>query len=265
MAGSIFGFPLRPTSGQGVIWGETLGGRMDVGALAQTASGLTGLTLNRVPFGNSLGGLQDSANLTFDGTTLTLTGVSVAGVLSLTNTTEASAVGTAAETLLGGLGVAKRSFLGTIGASFKGNVLAGVQDGTAAVSGQVGEEIESNISTAQNAAGTGTYLALTSITLTPGDWDISALVEFSCNSSTTTGAAQTAITTTSGAGAGSVESYDFVQIPAGLMSGGQVWPMAITRKYVSISSSTTYYLNVLARFSLGTPQWYGSIAARRLR
>jgi hypothetical protein len=74
MPGSIFGIAARPTSGQGVIWQETLGGRMDVGALAQTASGITGLTLNRVPFGNSLGGLQDSANLTWDGATLTLTG-----------------------------------------------------------------------------------------------------------------------------------------------------------------------------------------------
>jgi hypothetical protein len=72
--GSIFGIPTRPISGNGVVWSETLGGRMDNGSLGQAASGLSGLTLNRVPFGNSLGGLQDSGNLTFDGTTLTLSG-----------------------------------------------------------------------------------------------------------------------------------------------------------------------------------------------
>ncbi len=75
----------------GVIWSETLGGRMDVGADSQPASQLSGLTLNRIPFGNALGGLQDSANLTFDGTTLALTGAAtisttlgVTGVSTLT-------------------------------------------------------------------------------------------------------------------------------------------------------------------------------------
>jgi hypothetical protein len=59
---------------------------MDVGAVAQAASGLSGLTLNRVPFGNSLGGLQDSAGLTFNGTTLATTGLWDTGHLALGGT-----------------------------------------------------------------------------------------------------------------------------------------------------------------------------------
>jgi hypothetical protein len=71
VSSATFGFPTRPTIGQALVWN---GRAFEPGSLAQAASALTGLTLNRVPFGNTLGGLQDSANLTFDGTTLALTG-----------------------------------------------------------------------------------------------------------------------------------------------------------------------------------------------
>ncbi len=103
MPGSVFGIPSRPTSGQGVIWQETLGGRMDTGALGQVASGLSGLTLNRVPFGNSLGGLQDSGNLTFDGTTLALAGAqtisTTLGVTGLATHTAGTKFGSGSGTL----------------------------------------------------------------------------------------------------------------------------------------------------------------------
>ncbi len=105
MAGSIFGIPLKPVAGQGVVWNEGLGGRMDLGNETPTAGNLTGLTLNRVPFGTTTGGLQDSANLTFDGTTLALTGAQtisttllVTGLATLTAglTTPAAIVSTLA-------------------------------------------------------------------------------------------------------------------------------------------------------------------------
>ncbi len=85
MPGSIFGIPVRPTAGQGVTWSELLGGRMDVGTLLGPASGLSGLTLNRIPFGNTTGGLQDSSSLTWDGTTFAVTGLAtVSGTLTVT-------------------------------------------------------------------------------------------------------------------------------------------------------------------------------------
>lgn len=108
MAGSIFGISTRPTAGQGVIWSETLGGRMDVGADSQPASQLTGLTLNRVPFGNSLGGLQDSANLTFDGSTLTLTGAqSISGQLTSSLATGTAPFSIASTTVVPNLNVSQ--------------------------------------------------------------------------------------------------------------------------------------------------------------
>ena len=81
MPGSIFGFPTRPTTGQGMLWTESLGGRHDVGSF--TGATLTGFTDNRVPFGSAAGGLEDSANLTFNGTALALSGtLAVSGTIT---------------------------------------------------------------------------------------------------------------------------------------------------------------------------------------
>ncbi len=74
MPGAIFGFPTRPTTGQGMVWNEGLGGAMSPGSLQNTGAGLTGFTDNRIPFGSAIGGLEDSADLTWNGSTLTVAG-----------------------------------------------------------------------------------------------------------------------------------------------------------------------------------------------
>lgn len=207
------------------------------------------------------------ATATSAGTVTTALTVDSAQSVQFAGTTDASAVGTAAATLAGGLGVAKRSFLGTIASTFAGNVLAGVQNATAAVSGQQGEIIESKISTATNAAATGTFLALTSITLTPGDWDIAGLaVEVVGTGATTTagGALEACIGTTTASSAGCTSGYDYVQ-QAHTLASNDANSLTIPAKRVNISSSTTYYLNVKQTFTAGTPQWRGSITARRAR
>lgn len=188
------------------------------------------------------------------------------GTTSITCLTDATSPTAAALTCSGGLGIAKRSHLGTIGGTFAGNVLAGVQDGTAAVAGQVGETSTSTISTPQNAAATGTYLALTSLTLPPGDWLISGWVESIPNGGTLTvdGPTELVIGTTSASAAGSVAGFDRATENHPIV-GGVRHQIVIPAKRVNISASTTYYANVLATFTLGTPQWVGSISATRMR
>jgi hypothetical protein len=182
------------------------------------------------------------------------------------STTESTSVGTGALLSSGGLGVAKRAHIGTIGATFKGNVLAGVQDGTAAVSGQVGEAIESTISTPTNAAATGAYLALTSITLGPGAWDIAGWVQSNPNGSTLTvdGATELVVGTTTASSAGSTVGYDRMTENHAVIAGN-THQIVIPRKIINISTSTTYFVNVLATYTAGTPQWVGSISAVRIR
>ncbi len=61
----------HPADGQVPVHSTVLG-RARWGGLP--SSGLSGLTANRIPYGNTTGGLQDSANLTWDGTTLSFAG-----------------------------------------------------------------------------------------------------------------------------------------------------------------------------------------------
>jgi hypothetical protein len=106
---AVFTFAKTPTTGQALVWN---GFAFEPGSLAQAATNLTGLTVNRVPFGNSGGGLQDSANLTFDGSTLTLTGAaSISGVANFTNTTEATSSSAASAIFAGGIAVAKKAYV----------------------------------------------------------------------------------------------------------------------------------------------------------
>ena len=84
MPGAIFGFPTRPTTGQGMVWNEGLGGAMAPGSFTITGATLTGFGDNRLAFGSATGGLEDSSNLTFDGSTLTVTGaVTISGTVTL--------------------------------------------------------------------------------------------------------------------------------------------------------------------------------------
>ena len=70
MPGAIFGFPTRPTTGQGMVWNEAMGGAMAPGSFTLTGASLSGFGDNRLAFGSSTGGLEDDADLTYDGTTL---------------------------------------------------------------------------------------------------------------------------------------------------------------------------------------------------
>lgn len=163
-------------------------------------------------------------------------------------------------------GATGRVSVGPIGSTFKGNIIAGVQDGTAFTAGAVGEKIESTINSTQNAAATGTYLALTSITLTPGDWFITGWVEAIPNGATLTvdGTTEMLIGTVSASNTGSTVAYDRGQSNHPIVAGVR-HQIIVPCKRVNISSSTTYYANVLATFTLGTPQWIGSLSATRIR
>jgi hypothetical protein len=186
--------------------------------------------------------------------------------ISTFSTTDASSNSTGCLTGSGGLGIAKRAFLGTIGSTFKGHVLAGVQDGTAFTAGAVGEYIESTVSTPTNAAATGTYLALTSISLTPGQWDIASVVQALPNGSTVTvdGATELVVGTTTASATGSTVGYDR-QTENFAIATGNAHQIVVPRKIVNISATTTYYVNVLATYTVGTPQFVGSISAIRMR
>ncbi len=157
-------------------------------------------------------------------------------------------------------GVAPNYFAGTITAK-------GFTDGTFASAGNVGERVEALVSGYTNYTTTATYQPITSITLTAGDWDISSFATFNSNTSTLTGGANVvfALTTISGSVSGATEGKTISYIAQSALIGTSRQSSSSMRIRVSITATTTYYLNTQATFTLGNPQYVGSMLATRVR
>lgn len=147
------------------------------------------------------------------------------------------------------------------------NSIVGTTTNNDAVTGNLGEEINSTISTYTNYTTTATYQNITSITLTAGDWDLSAFFTYSSNSATITAAANAifVISTTTASAAGATEGKNIAYLPQAALLGTSLFSDAIAPYRVSLSGTTTYYLNTQATFTVGNPQYAGTIRARRVR
>jgi hypothetical protein len=150
---------------------------------------------------------------------------------------------------------------------FASGGIKGYTDASTAGAGIVGEVLSGQQSTYTNYTTTATYQQIASVTLTAGDWDIWALGTLSTNSATVTANANTifVISTTTASAAGSTEGQNIVYIDQGALTLAGKQSTHIMAYRVSISSSTTYYLNSQATFTLGNPQFVGTIYARRRR
>lgn len=168
--------------------------------------------------------------------------------------------------ITGTSGITVANGIGTI--ALTGNTsIAGTTGNTSASAGNIGEEVNSLISTYTNYTTTATYQNITSITLTAGDWDISAFGAFSSNGATITAAGNSIflIGTATASATGATEGQSIAYIPQAALLGTSIESTSISPFRVSLSGTTTYYLNTQANFTLGNPQYVGSIRARRLR
>lgn len=145
--------------------------------------------------------------------------------------------------------------------------IGGSATNDAAASGYVGEEVVAIQSTYTNFTTTATYQNITSITLSAGDWDISSFFTYSSNSATITAASNSifVISTTTASAAGAVEGRNISYIAQAALLGTSLFSDSMSPYRVSISGSTTYYLNAQATFTLGNPQFVGGLRARRIR
>lgn len=184
--------------------------------------------------------------------------------LTVSNATEATSVSAAAQVTAGGHGVAGRSFLGTIGPAFKGNVLAGVQDGTAPVAGQVGEVISSTF-TGIAAAASGATGDVTSIVLTPGNWEIKGQMVISGGTtglSNSTLMKASVVTTTAADGVvGDTRMDNWVMV----LKPNAFIEKAIPTIIVNITTNTTYFLTSAITYAGGSPTYAGKLSAIRIR
>jgi len=144
-----------------------------------------------------------------------------------------------------------------------GTSIKGINTNTAAAAGDVGEYIES-FAGPVSAPATNTYGDITSITLTAGDWDISAIAVSILNTGTSITSVAAGIGDTAGnSGSGSVlgNTLGYSAPPT-----SQYFPtITIPPKRVSLASTKTYYLKMWMSYSSGTPQFHGRISARRVR
>lgn len=162
------------------------------------------------------------------------------------------------------LAVAGRASLGTIGTAFAGNIIAGVQNGTAALAGQIGEVITSTVS-ATAAAATGAVGNITSIVLTPGDWKIhgQCVISSGATGLTSGSAINMSIVTTSATNGVSGNTMDQESVLALLANG--LFHLTLPSIFVNISATTTYYLTNQMTYVAGSPTTAGTITARRMR
>lgn len=128
--------------------------------------------------------------------------------------------------------------------------------------GQIGEYIESVVASNTNYPTSAQYGDLTSISLTAGDWDVSAYTQSRINTATWS-VAGIGIGITSGNNAPFSDSshYNEWADTATAVLGVSLF----SHKRLSLSGTTTVYLKYLGFYSAGAPQAFGKIYARRAR
>lgn len=186
------------------------------------------------------------------------------GNLSVAGTTEASAVGTASMITAGGLGVAKRSFLGTIATTFSGNVIAGVQDGTADVAGAVGETLNSTV-TAAAAGATGVAANATSVSVTRGKWMGRASVTISGGATGLTNGSTFKVSISTTSATNGTNGSTMVQQTVHSLVANGLHSLSINIPDINISAAATYFLVVDCTYAAGSPTIAGSLTFTRAR
>ena len=136
-----------------------------------------------------------------------------------------------------------------------------------AAAGNLGEIIQSSIAVGSAVAlVSGTPKDITSIVLTPGDWDVWGQVATNVAAGTTTsvirGWINTASATDPTAPNGGAYLLDQQSFAAGL---SQVRPLGKMRISVATGGNQTVYLSTAVTFAVSTLSAYGYLGARRVR
>ncbi|WP_245471193.1 carbohydrate-binding protein [Bradyrhizobium genosp. SA-3] len=139
--------------------------------------------------------------------------------------------------------------------------LPGIAGNTAASTGEVGEVISA--SGTSGSLSNGVVAALGSISLTAGDWDVSATVQFNASGGTTSTDYNGAISTTTASLTPYGTSIAFTQRI--VSSADHSENFVIPPVQALINSTTSFYLNARSAFTGTAPTSTWSIRARRMR
>lgn len=131
-----------------------------------------------------------------------------------------------------------------------------------APAGRIGEYVESVV-TSMNLT-RGSFVNFTSISLTPGDWDVTLNLGLIRNSSTWTDSEWGISTTSADSGMGVSCRGDYIPLNYGASDINAI-SVVIPACRLTLSASGTAYAPVIVNAGAGTPQARGRLSARRVR
>lgn len=146
--------------------------------------------------------------------------------------------------------------------------LPGTATNDAATAGNVGQRLPPSSVPSGSAVPltTNTATNITSIVLTPGDWDVTAEGLFNYNVATTVSYAVVGLTTVSATRDGTVGNEAFSQAGGTPGAAGNTPSATVTVPYsVAASTTTTVYLYAFVGFGVSTAAAWGIVRARRVR
>jgi hypothetical protein len=136
--------------------------------------------------------------------------------------------------------------------------LPGVVNASDAAAGKVGEFLSASSSSAVSLVNS-TITSLVSLTLTPGDWDVSGSLALN-----TTDAAFTSVTVSLNTVTTAIQAFpNRFQLCVALTAVAQHFPVPVQR--ISVSANTTVYVVASIGFTSGSVTAQGYIRARRVR
>lgn len=139
----------------------------------------------------------------------------------------------------------------------------GTTAGGNAAAGSLGEHVSASVvQGSATALTTATPKTVTTISLTAGDWDITAIGAITGASTGTN--FDVAIGTTTNSLTGTILGNSRCETPTVSLTGADA-SLMIPAFRVNITSTTSYYLIVQETFTIGSPAAYGRISARRIR
>lgn len=186
------------------------------------------------------------------------------GIKTFGDTTDASSSTVGGSVFSGGVAIAKKLYVGTsINFADYTKGIVGTATNDSAAASYIGERVSS----AQgfvNFPTTAQYGDLTSISLTAGDWDVSAQGQAQVASATAMAATRFGISTTTGNSATGLTAGDTqIEIQPPTTTSNSSGAIACVR--MSLTGTTTVYLKYYATYLTATPAAAGRLTARRVR
>lgn len=141
----------------------------------------------------------------------------------------------------------------------------GTQTNTAAPAGYMGEVLSANVAAASEVAlSTGVQANIASLSITAGNWMVWGMVTFDI--AVTTTVSNIAASFNAASATFTTVNIDFSQIlsTTNLYTGAGKVTLQTPTQFLSLSGSTTYYLNAVATFAVSTLAGFGKMFAVRI-